>query len=128
MSEYPNLWKRGVIQARVRALANHRCENCDMEFEPGTNKAKTHKAANGRPIIGTVHHIDENKANCSMTNLVYLCQRCHFTIHIRRLYVGNILPRGYQNTAPRWMVKRGLPYRLNPNVLNAPGMYERSLL
>lgn len=30
--------------------------------------------------IGTVHHLDGNKANCAWWNLLALCQRCHLTI------------------------------------------------
>ncbi len=30
--------------------------------------------------IGTVHHLDGNKANCAWWNLLPLCQRCHLTI------------------------------------------------
>ncbi len=33
--------------------------------------------------IGTVHHFDGNKANCTWWNLMALCQRCHLTIQSR---------------------------------------------
>lgn len=33
--------------------------------------------------IGTVHHLDGNKANCEWWNLLALCQRCHLTIQSR---------------------------------------------
>lgn len=33
--------------------------------------------------IGTVHHLDGNKANCRWWNLLALCQRCHLTIQSR---------------------------------------------
>ncbi|MBS0328261.1 MAG: HNH endonuclease [Proteobacteria bacterium] len=33
--------------------------------------------------IGTVHHLDGNKANCVWWNLLALCQRCHLTIQSR---------------------------------------------
>lgn len=33
--------------------------------------------------IGTVHHLDGNKANCQWWNLLALCQRCHLTIQSR---------------------------------------------
>ena len=33
--------------------------------------------------IGTVHHLDGNKANCAWWNLLALCQRCHLTIQSR---------------------------------------------
>lgn len=41
--------------------------------------------------ILTVHHLDENKANCRWWNLAPLCQRCHLTIqtrvHLHQVYV-----------------------------------------
>lgn len=33
--------------------------------------------------IGTVHHLDGNKANCVWWNLLPLCQRCHLTVQSR---------------------------------------------
>ena len=33
--------------------------------------------------IGTVHHLDGNKANCAWWNLLALCQRCHLTIQTK---------------------------------------------
>ena len=33
--------------------------------------------------IGTVHHLDGDKANCRWWNLLALCQRCHLTIQSR---------------------------------------------
>lgn len=128
MTDYPHLWKRGLIQRRVRARANHQCEQCAMEFIPGTNIAKTAKNKKGMPIIGTCHHINENKADCSMRNLVYLCQRCHFTLHLAWWQPGKPLLKCWKNQPPRWVIERGIPYRLNSNVFNTPCMYERALL
>lgn len=128
MRDYPNLWKRGLIQSRVRERAGHQCEQCGMRFHPGTNLAVEAVNSKGKPLIGTVHHIDEDKANCSMRNLVYLCQRCHFTIHLAYWYPGKPLIPSWQNNPPRWMVERGIPYQMNQNVINAPHLYEGSLL
>ncbi len=36
--------------------------------------------------IGTVHHLDGNKANCVWWNLLALCQRCHLQIQ------GKVIP------------------------------------
>lgn len=33
--------------------------------------------------IGTVHHLDGDKANCAWWNLLALCQRCHLTIQAK---------------------------------------------
>lgn len=126
--DYPNLWQRGLIQPRVRARANHRCEKCGMEFCEGTNIAKTAMNSKGKPLIGTVHHIDENKQNCSMVNLVYLCQRCHFITHLGNWYPGKPLLRCWENDPPRWIVERGIPFTFNSNVFNAPSRYEELLI
>jgi hypothetical protein len=111
--EYPNLWKRGLIQAQVRMRANHLCEQCGMEFQPGTNLALVEKRRNGHPLIGTVHHIDGNKANCGMSNLVYLCQRCHYRLHLYGWIPGKRLPRQWREEAPTWIRARGLEYQFN---------------
>ena len=112
-ADYPNLWKRGLIQERVRDRAGHRCEECGMEFVPGTNLAVTERNRNGRPVVGTVHHIDENKQNCSQCNLVYLCQRCH--LKAQGWLPGQYLPLRW-STAPAWIVARGIPYQVNPQL------------
>lgn len=111
--EYPNLWKRGLIQARVRQRANHCCEQCGMEFHEGTNLAVSHLRKNGHPFIGTVHHIDGNKSNCSLNNLVYLCQRCHYRLHLYGWIPGRDLPLAWRNQPPEWVTRRGLPYQFN---------------
>ena len=108
--DYPELWKRGLIQKRVRELANHHCEECGMEFQNGTNLAKSEVNRKGNPIIGTVHHIDEDKQNCSLNNLVYLCQKCHWTLHLRGFVPGKALLKKWNGIAPRWIVKRNVPY------------------
>lgn len=110
MSDYPNLWKRGLIQAGVRQRAGHCCEECRMEFVPGTNLAVSAVNRKGAPIIGTVHHIDGDKQNCSMGNLVYLCQRCHMYVQ-HRWKPGDYLPRRWANGAPSWIEVRALAYQ-----------------
>lgn len=114
MSDYPNLWKRELIQPRVRARAGHRCEQCGMRFYEGTNKSMDRLQRNGNPFIGTVHHIDGNKQNCSMSNLVYLCQRCHYLLHIHDWSPGKPLLLRWAGVPPRWVVERNIPYTLNP--------------
>ena len=114
MTDYPQLWKRGLIQAKVRERAQHRCEQCGMRFHPGSNLAV--KAVNrlGQPIIGTVHHIDHNKQNCCMANLVYLCQICHWLLHLVDWKPGDYLRLSWGNRPPQWMLDRNIPYRLHP--------------
>lgn len=114
-NDYPNLWRRGLIQRRVRERAGHRCEHCGMTFQPGTNLAETATRRDGRPVVGTVHHIDGNKANCLMRNLVYLCQICHCYVQWRWA-PGQALPLAWENQPPRWLVDRGLVYFEHPQM------------
>lgn len=115
---YPGLWQRGLIQARIRERANHRCEECGMPFHYGTNLALIEKNRNGHAVIGTVHHINGDKANCSWSNLVFLCQRCHYRLHLFGWVPGRPLPLAWRNIPPRWIRERGLSYQDNPqNVL-----------
>lgn len=106
-SDYPMLWQRGLIQKKVRERANHQCESCGMEFHQGTNIALDAIRSDGKPMVGTVHHIDENKQNCSMNNLVYLCQSCHFTIHVYRWHPNKPIPAKWNNTQ-RWIIERNI--------------------
>lgn len=106
---YPAEWLSGEIQARVREKANHQCEHCGMAFHPGTNIAVSATNANGKPVIGTVHHLDGNPQNCTPENLLFACQRCH--LHIQALWQpGGVLPACWQKV-PDWIVKRGLVYQ-----------------
>lgn len=50
-------------------------------FTPGARSQGAAIVAQWR--IGTVHHLDGNKANCAWWNLLALCQRCHLTIQSR---------------------------------------------
>lgn len=109
-NEYPRLWQLGLIQKRVRERANHLCEQCGMEFVEGTNLAKEAKNRDGNATIGTVHHIDMDKQNCSKANLVFLCQRCHFTVHLYNWIPGDELPKRWKHRIPQWILDRELPY------------------
>lgn len=118
MSDYPNLWKRGLIQAKARERANHCCEQCNMEFVKGTNLAVSARNRAGKPIIGTVHHIDMNKQNCSMANLVYLCQSCHYKVHCYGDWTpGKMIPLQWINNVPGWIIKRNLTYKNHPQLM-----------
>lgn len=48
-----------------------------MESNPGTPRIVAHWR------VGTVHHLDGNKANCAWWNLLPLCQRCHLKTQAR---------------------------------------------
>lgn len=109
--DYPNLWKRGLIQAQCRKRADHQCEQCGMEFDEGTNLATHSRNKKGNPMIGTVHHIDENKQNCAMNNLVFLCQSCHMRVHGLRFRPGAYLPSVWRDDVPGWITNRNITYQ-----------------
>jgi len=115
--EYPNLWRRGLIQIRAAHRAHYHCEQCGIRFLEGSNLALDDKKRDGSPIIGGVHHIDGNKANCTMRNLVFLCQRCHFRLHLYGWIPGRPLPLAWRNTPPHWILNRNLPYELHPQMV-----------
>jgi hypothetical protein len=104
--DYPPEWLTGKIQRAIRERAGHRCENCGLEFEHGTNKSIEER--NGRRVIGTVHHIDWNKSNCTDENLVYLCQSCHYIIHLWGWKPGVKPPFSWVYGIPKWVSDRGL--------------------
>jgi hypothetical protein len=64
-----------------------------------------------------VHHIDGNKSNCSMSNLVFLCQRCHFRLHLYGWIPGKPLPLAWRNRAPQWILARNLSFAQNPQMV-----------
>jgi len=115
-NEYPNLWKRGLIQQRVRARANHACEECGMVFNEGTNFAATETNRWGKPLIGTCHHIDGNRMNNLKRNLVYLCQRCHLRLHGSHWKPGNSLLECWSGRPPLWITDRNLDYHILPRL------------
>lgn len=66
---YPPDWPE--IAQRVKREADGRCVRCDHAHDPEV----------GRTL--TVHHLDNDKANCRWWNLVALCQACHLAIQGR---------------------------------------------
>ncbi len=116
MNDYPPAWHSGEIQAHIRALANHTCEICGMRFDPATNKTLTAVDTAGRAIIGHVHHLDRNPANCTDENLMFLCQTCHIRLHGQRWVPGAEMPLAWGNEPPPWVLRRGLAYQPNPIV------------
>lgn len=109
-NDYPRLWKLGLIQEKVRLRANHHCEQCDMQFIEGTNIAKSAKNYLGKPMVGGCHHIDMNRQNCVKANLVYLCQSCHWLIHLYGWIPGKMIPLRWKGNMPKWIIERGLAY------------------
>ena len=90
-----------------------------MKFQEGTNlsvEKYPDKKGGLRHMIGTVHHIDEDKHNCKMSNLVFLCQSCHYTVHCLNWRVGDVLPLKWADNPPRWIVDRGIAYKPHPQL------------
>lgn len=70
--EFNNYLKR-----KVKIRDNYECQICGKDVK-GLQE-------------GNVHHIDADKHNNTMENLVLLCASCHTTVHNRRNAVGKIL-------------------------------------
>ncbi len=113
---YGESFLSGEAQKAARQRAGHRCEQCGIEFEVGTNRAVRVVNVNGRPVIGTVHHIDWDPANEAPENLVYLCQACHTAVHGHGWRPGDIIPLAWKEQLPRWIVERGLAWRDHPQM------------
>ncbi len=66
---YPKIWP--VISYCIRAdRARWFCENC------GAANGKPHPVT-GSKVVLTVAHLDHQPENCSLQNLMAMCQRCH---------------------------------------------------
>ena len=66
MNEYPHEWPG--IARRVKQEAGWKCIRCRHPHD----RASAH--------VLTVHHWDNDKANCLWWNLMALCQRCHLSV------------------------------------------------
>jgi hypothetical protein len=113
--DYPPEWDNGDIQARISQHANYTCEICGLRFDPVTNKALA-EVGGGTPIYGHVHHLDHYPPNCEDANLIFLCQNCHIRLHGLGWKPGDEMPISWNNEPPPWVLRRNLPYRLNPAV------------
>ena len=90
MNTYPKNWPE--IANQIKDQARWKCEHCHHPHDPPTHYTLT------------VHHLDQNKANCSYQNLVALCQRCHLRIQARYHPLQRVMP--FAQTT--WMKKRAL--------------------
>jgi hypothetical protein len=79
IGEHNPMWKGGItnipypheffeVQIYIREFSNNRCEMC--------NKSKIDNKSEL-----SVHHIDSNKENNNITNLIALCKSCHGKSH-----------------------------------------------
>lgn len=78
---YPANWKQ--IATEKKNEANWQCEWCGVKHEI-TDMAH----------CLTVHHRDRNPANCSSSNLVALCARCHLKEEARLRRIEHDKARG----------------------------------
>lgn len=67
---YPSKFTKS-LKRKVKKRDNHTCQIC---------KAKE------KSTVFHVHHIDYNKDNCSMDNLITLCNSCHSKTNFNRKY------------------------------------------
>ena len=65
---YPEEFTRN-LKRRIRKRDNHECQCCWLDVY--------------RSRFGHVHHIDGDKQNCDVENLVLICITCHNAIHGR---------------------------------------------
>lgn len=70
--DYSDNWKE--IVAGIKKRADNKCELCG-----GVNGETT---ARRTKIVLTVHHIDRNKKNNKLINLIALCQKCHLRLDL----------------------------------------------
>lgn len=107
-------YSRWFYYRRKEAFArdNFECRGCGMGVKELEEKypVMASKKRNGSISVLHCHHIDANKRNNSLSNLVTLCPACHAGIHCRYknwelkgLWITDILPKNgvWQRKKPR---------------------------
>lgn len=74
--EYPQVWNN-ELKELILIRDNHICQLCNKTQEEQLSENKR---------IHTVHHIDYNKKNCNINNLITLCSKCHVKTNYYRKY------------------------------------------
>ncbi len=83
--KYPPSWTK-EFRNEFRARHGNKCER----------RGHLHDPKNGYAL--TIHHLDNNKANCETWNLMCACQRCH--LHIQ----GKVeMSQGWMFEHSEWM-------------------------
>jgi 5-methylcytosine-specific restriction endonuclease McrA len=87
LGEYPEDWNE--IAFEIKSAADFKCEHCGHPNDPPAGYTLT------------VHHLDTEKGNSDISNLVALCQRCH--LHFQNKDPGT---QGWLFGIPEWLAKR----------------------
>jgi len=74
--EYPKEYTK-YLRQKIRKRDNYTCQNCNMTEEE-------HLIVYGQVL--SIHHIDNNKNNCSENNLITLCRPCNNRAKFNRNY------------------------------------------
>lgn len=77
-SKYSRIWTR-IFRQSIRERDNHTCQICKL---------------NNNHL--DVHHIDYNKLNCDIKNLISLCKKCHSKTNGNREYWINFFLGSYE--------------------------------
>ena len=66
----------------------HRCENCNINWKLSINDIKIKLLEKNIECLSNlyVHHIDYDKKNLDMNNLISLCNSCHTKTNYNREY------------------------------------------
>jgi hypothetical protein len=85
---YPDDWT--AISLAVRTAAGWRCQ-CDgrcgqrrqhLATDERCPASRGHLTRNGKPIVLTVAHLNHIPEDCDPSNLMAMCQACHFNYDI----------------------------------------------
>lgn len=74
--DYPKEFSKS-LRNKIKINDNFQCQNCNMIEEEYLNKY-------GRRL--EVHHIDYNRKNCNLNNLITLCKQCNLKANYNREY------------------------------------------
>lgn len=73
---YPFMWSE-KLREQIRKRDGYKCQLCNIK------QKKT-------PENLHIHHIDYNKKNCELNNLISLCRSCHCKTNGHRTYFANL--------------------------------------
>lgn len=74
MGEYPTEFNE-QLKEDVRSRQGYQCQQCGMSQTECLSRY-------GQKL--SIHHKDEDKDNCSVSNLVALCKKCHQGTHFHQ--------------------------------------------